>query len=59
MRRLSIHAPDRKLFAVVRTRRPVSQVTLPAGRSLLVVARAHGQGPYTLALSGDSGSSGS
>ncbi len=28
-----------------------SQIALPAGRSLLVVARAQGAGPYTLALS--------
>ena len=31
---------------------------LPAGRSLLVVARSQGQGPYKLALSGVSGASG-
>jgi hypothetical protein len=49
---LPVKATDVQLKAVARTRTRASQVALPAGRSLLVVARAHGAGPYTLALSG-------
>jgi len=57
MRVLPIHTTDAKLRAVAGLAH-ISQVTLQAGRSLLVVARAMGAGPYTLALSGGSGSSG-
>ena len=59
MRVLPIHAADAKLNAVAGMRARATPITLNAGRSLLVVARAQGAGPYTLALSGDSGKSGS
>jgi subtilisin family serine protease len=54
MRELPIHAPDSTFAAAARSRAAAGQVTLHAGRSLLVVARAQGAGPYTLALSGGS-----
>jgi subtilisin family serine protease len=56
MRVLPTDASEAKLAAAVAARRPRSApVTLHAGRSLLVVTRARGRGPYTLALSGASG----
>ena len=51
MRRLPVKATDAMLDAVPGAR-PLAQVTLPAGRSLLVVGRNQGARPYTLALSG-------
>ena len=51
MRRLPVRATDTMLDAVPGAK-PTAQVGLPAGRSLLVVARRQGAGPYTLALSG-------
>jgi hypothetical protein len=49
---LPVTAGDRRLQAAAGARTSASHVALPAGRSLLVVARAQGAGPYTLALSG-------
>jgi Subtilase family len=49
---------DAKLWAAARGRPRASQITLPSGRSLVVVGRNQGAGPYTLALSGASGSPG-
>ena len=49
---------DAKLWAYARGHAPASQITLPSGRSLLVVGRTKGAGPYRLALSGASGSPG-
>jgi hypothetical protein len=44
---------DALLNGVARERtQAAEQVALPTGRSLLVVTRNQGQGPYTLALSG-------
>ena len=43
------------LTGVPRKRLAGGQITLPAGRSLLVVARGQGAGPYTLALVGAAG----
>lgn len=51
MRALAIKATDAQLEAVAGMRGS-SQITLHAGRSLLVVARGQGAGPYTLVLSG-------
>jgi Subtilase family len=59
LRVLPIHTTDAKLAAVARVRPRASTIALPAGRSLLVVARSQGAGAYTLALSGASGVSGS
>jgi hypothetical protein len=55
LRRLPIRTTDPALLGVARMRPVGSQITLPAGRSLLVVARAQGAGPYTLALVGAGG----
>jgi hypothetical protein len=55
LRRLPIRATDAVLTGVPRKRPAGSQITLPAGRSLLVVARGQGAGPYTLALVGAGG----
>jgi hypothetical protein len=49
---LPIKATDPRLQAAARAHTRATRVALPAGRSLLVVARAQGAGPYTLALSG-------
>lgn len=46
---LSIRAKDDALAAVARTN--ASEVVVPEGRHLVVVARSHGAGAYTLALS--------
>ena len=51
MRVLPVKATDATV-AAVRRARPAAQVALPSGRSLLVVARRAGAGPYTLALAG-------
>jgi hypothetical protein len=51
MRALSVKTTDAKLQAVAGMRGS-SPIALPAGRSLLVVARSQGAGPYTLVLSG-------
>jgi hypothetical protein len=51
-------ATDLKLRAAARGQSRSSQITLPGGRSLLVVRRSKGAGPYTLALSGAPGSPG-
>lgn len=51
LRRLPVKATDAMLAAVPGAT-PTPQVALPGGRSLLVVARSQGAGPYTLALSG-------
>ena len=48
-------ATDAVLTGVPRTRLTGSQITLPAGRSLLEVTRGQGAGPYTLALVGAGG----
>jgi len=58
MKVLPITASDAELGAVVHQRPGAPQVPLPAGRSLLVVARAQGEGSYTVAVSGGSGNSG-
>ena len=55
LRRLPIGATDAVLTGVPRKRPAGGQITLPAGRSLLVVARGQGAGPYTLALVGAGG----
>ena len=55
LRRLPIRTSDSALNGVPRTRLASSQITLPAGRSLLVVSRTQGAGPYTLALVGAGG----
>ena len=55
LRRLPIGATDAVLTGVPRKRPTGGQITLPAGRSLLVVARGQGAGPYTLALVGAGG----
>jgi Subtilase family len=55
MRVLPVTATDAQLTAVARARPGAAQVALPPGRSLLVVARGAGAGPYTLALSGAGG----
>ena len=55
---LRVRTTDAKLAAAARRATRGSQVTLPAGRSLLVVSRTQGQGPYKLALSGVAGSPG-
>ena len=55
LRRLPIRATDAVLTGVPRKRPTGGQITLPAGRSLLVVARGQGAGPYTLALVGAGG----
>jgi subtilisin family serine protease len=52
LRALSVRTTDAVLGAVPQARGRSSQVALPAGRSLVVVTRAQGAGPYTLALSG-------
>jgi hypothetical protein len=53
LRSLSVRATDALLNGVARERtQAAEQISLPAGRSLLVVTRNQGQGPYTLALSG-------
>jgi hypothetical protein len=49
---------DAKLWAYARGHAAASQISLRGGRSLLVVGRNKGAGPYTLALSGASGSPG-
>ncbi len=51
MRVLPVKATDAMVAAVAGARSP-AQVALPSGRSLLVVARRSGAGPYTLGLSG-------
>jgi hypothetical protein len=56
MKVLPIDTSDAKLRAVACSRSRTSQVSLGAGRSLLVVGRCQGEGPYRLALSGASGS---
>jgi hypothetical protein len=55
LRRLPIHTTDAAVRAVAGKRPVGSQITLPAGRSLLVVGRGQGAGPYTLALVGAGG----
>jgi subtilisin family serine protease len=55
LRRLPIRTTDAVLTGVPRKRLAGGQITLPAGRSLLVVARGQGAGPYTLALVGAGG----
>jgi subtilisin family serine protease len=55
LRRLPIGATDAVLTGVPRKRPAGGQITLPAGRSLLVVARGQGAGPYRLALVGAGG----
>jgi subtilisin family serine protease len=52
MKRLPVHASDAELEALSRARPGAATVALPPGRSLVVVARNHGAGAYTLALSG-------
>jgi Subtilase family len=52
IRDLPVSASDAALAAVARQSTRANQVALPAGRSLLVVARAQGAGAYTLVLSG-------
>jgi subtilisin family serine protease len=53
LRSLPVKATDVLLARAARTRtRPAAQIALPGGRSLLVVTRGQGQGPYTLAFSG-------
>ena len=49
---LPIHASDADLAAAVRARSGATRAAVPAGRSLVVVTRGQGAGPYTLALSG-------
>ena len=46
--------PTRRSRPSPASARAAAQIALPAGRSLLVVARSQGAGPYTLALSGAS-----
>jgi hypothetical protein len=58
MQVLPVHAIDAKLSAVAGLRAGEGPVDLPAGRSLLVLARNRGAGAYTLALSGVSGAPG-
>lgn len=50
LRVLPIGANDATVRAVAGSRPGAAQVVLPAGRSLVVVARAQGAGPYRLAL---------
>jgi hypothetical protein len=50
MQVLPLHAGDAAIAAVARLRARAS-IAVPPGRHLLVVARARGAGPYTLALS--------
>jgi len=50
MRVLPLRTTDAALAAVARARPAGSQMALPPGRHLLVVARAKGAGAYTLAL---------
>ena len=52
LRVLRVTATDAQLGVQLRSRAQTGQIAVPAGRWLLVVARAHGAGPYTLALSG-------
>jgi hypothetical protein len=52
---LPVGTPQTKLMAVGGLRPRTAPLTLPSGRSLLVVGRREGAGPYTLALSGPSG----
>ena len=61
MRPLPTHATDDELTAVAGRRAGPSEVTLHAGRQLLVLARARGAapGPYRLSLLGGPGTSGS
>jgi hypothetical protein len=48
-----VKATDALLAGVARARtQATEQIALPAGRSLLVVTRNQGHGPYTLALPG-------
>jgi hypothetical protein len=49
---LPVKAGDERLQALAREGTGASHIALPAGRSILVVARAQGAGPYRLALSG-------
>jgi subtilisin family serine protease len=58
MKVLSVKASDDQLMAVARLPPRAAPLLLPAGRSLLVVARSQGEGAYTLALSGVSGAPG-
>ena len=51
-------ADDAKLLDVARLPPRATPLPIPAGRSLLVVARSRDAGPYTLALSGVSGAPG-
>ena len=51
MRVLPVTAEDAALRATAGAR-AASQITLPAGRSLVVVTRRQGAGPYKLAFVG-------
>jgi hypothetical protein len=55
---LPVGTTDTRLWVAAGRRSRASQITLPGGRSILVVGRSQGAGPYTLALSGASGSPG-
>jgi subtilisin family serine protease len=52
LQRLPIGTTNAALDAVADLRAHPSEVALPPGRSLVVVARRQGAGPYTLSLSG-------